>query len=47
MITQKMFFLAKWSIKGYRLKMHLHILMISRSWSLRAIPYQRRLPSPG
>ena len=47
MITQKMFFFAKWSIKGYLLKMHLHILMMSKSWSLRAIPYQSRDPSPG
>ena len=46
-MTQKMFFLAKWSISGYLLKMHFRILMMSRSWSRSAIPYQSTLPSPG
>lgn len=46
-ITQKMFFLAKWSINGYLLNMHFLTLIMSKSWSLRAIPYHNMVPSPG
>ena len=47
-ITEKMFFLAKWSMRGYRLNRLSGLrLMTSRSWSLSAIPYHKTFPSPG